>query len=210
MKVSSPIRFLFCTATALATVCMPMAGANAQPRHPIALHPGMVVGKVAFHNGDTNRGGQWQHLDGIQADVGAVTVYHVHVHLSLFHDGKQIAVPKEIGILNLHVKNGQGKLEPITAYYWLHTHDMSGIVHVESPLPPTQITFKLGDFFDIWGEPLRTNDLAGWAGKVTVFVDGKKFHGNPRNIVLRAHEQITLEVGSPIVSPPTYTFPAGY
>ena len=41
------------------------------------------------------------------------------------------------------------------------------------------------------------------------FVDGRPYAGDPRAIVLTAHEQITLEVGDPIVSPPVYTFPSG-
>jgi hypothetical protein len=30
----------------------------------------------------------------------------------------------------------------------LHTHDATGIIHVESP---TRRSFNLGDFFDVWG-----------------------------------------------------------
>jgi hypothetical protein len=41
-------------------------------------------------------------------------------------------------------------------------------------------------------------------------VDGKRYEGDPRAIVLGAHMQITLEVGEPVVvPPPVYVFPNG-
>ncbi len=186
-----------------------MAGAHKR-QTIIQLHPGMVIGKSVFPNGDTKNGGQGQHVNGIQADIGAQIIYHVHAHLSLFHDGQQIAVPQEIGILHLHMKSPAGKLIPITAYYWLHTHDRSGIIHVESPLSPAHVQFTLGSFFDIWGEPLSSKQVTAWRGNVTVFVNGKLYRKNPRLIRLLPHEEITLEVGKPVVPPPTYRFPPGF
>jgi len=41
------------------------------------------------------------------------------------------------------------------------------------------------------------------------FVDGKPYAENIRDIVLKAHEQITLVVGKPVPAPPRYTFPQG-
>jgi hypothetical protein len=40
-------------------------------------------------------------------------------------------------------------------------------------------------------------------------VDGRPYTGDLRAIVLTAHEQITIEVGEPVVAPPVYTFPSG-
>ena len=88
--------------------------------------------------------------------------------------------------------------------YWLHTHDATGIIHVESP---DDRTYTLGQFFDIWGQPLTSGEVAGLKGVVRAYIDGKPSSGNPRGIVLGAHLQITLEVGAPIVPPPTYAFP---
>ena len=106
---------------------------------------------------------------------------------------------------NGFVGNGQG-------FYWLHTHDASGIIHVESP---DERPYTLGNFFDIWGQPLETgkgakaDNVAGLRGRLRVYVDGKAFSGDPRAIVLKPHEQIALVVGSPAVTPPTYAFPEG-
>jgi len=43
-------------------------------------------------------------------------------------------------------------------------------------------------------------------GPVTAFVNGTKFDGNPSDIPLTAHQQITLEVGT-VVPPRNYAFP---
>jgi len=48
------------------------------------------------------------------------TALHIHAHLDVFVHGRRIAVPAGIGI-------GPDFISP------LHTHDTSGVVHVESP-----------------------------------------------------------------------------
>jgi hypothetical protein len=158
-----------------------------------------------FEPGDTPRGGHGQTIDGIEGSSQEMLKVHVHAHLALFNKGQQIAIPYGIGIVrpfqatNGFVGMGQG-------IYWLHTHDATGIIHVESP---DDRTYTLGQFFDIWGQPLTTTEVAGLKGAVHAFVDGKPYTGNPRGIVLGAHTQITLEVGTPVVRPPAYVFPAG-
>ena len=71
----------------------------------------------------------------------------------------------------------------------LHTHDGSGIIHVELPVainpPPT-----LGDFFSIWGEPLNPNAVWKFSGQVTATVYNSDTHAitdyssNPTGIPL--------------------------
>ena len=187
-------------------VCASVLGA-AVPRQggPIPLAQGTQVGRAMFDPGDTAQGGNGQPVDGIEGSSREMLKVHVHAHLALFHNGEQIAVPYGIGIVkpfqpnNGFVGMGQG-------IYWLHTHDATGIIHVESP---DDRRYTLGNFFDIWGQPLGLRDVAGLKGVVRAFVDGKRYSGDPRAIVLRAHTQITLEVGAPFVTPPVYAFPAG-
>ena len=45
-------------------------------------------------------------------------------------------------------------------------------------------------------------------GNLKVFVDKRRFSGNPRNVVLKPHELITIEEGR-TVTPPPYTFAPG-
>jgi len=179
----------------------------AAPRQggPISLVQGTQVGRTMFEPGDTPRGGNGQPVDGIEGSSREMLKVHVHAHLALIHKGEQIAIPYGIGIVkpfqvnNGFVGMGQG-------IYWLHTHDATGIIHVESP---DDRRYTLGNFFDIWGQALTIHEVAGLKGVVRAFVDGQPYSGDPRGIVLGAHTQITLEVSAPFVTPPVYAFPAG-
>ena len=71
--------------------------------------------------------------------------------------------------------------------YWLHSHTPDGVIHMESPVSRT---FTLGNYFDIWGQPLSATQVGPAKGTVTAFVDGKKFTGDPaRHPARRAHER---------------------
>ena len=176
-----------------------------QEAAPIPLVQGTQVGASMFEPGDTPQGANGQPVDGIEGSSREMLRVHIHAHLSLFNKGQQIAIPYGIGIVRpFEVANGfvgRG-----SGFYWLHTHDATGIIHIESP---DERAYTLGNFFDIWGEPLSERTVAGLQGTVHAFVDGKPYHGDPRDIVLAAHRLITLEVGLPIVPPPTYVFPNG-
>jgi hypothetical protein len=172
---------------------------------PIPLIQGTQVGVTIFEPGDTPAGGNGQPVDGIEGSSREMLKVHVHAHLALINKGQQIAIPYGIGIVKpFEVNNGFVGVG--RGIYWLHTHDATGIIHVESP---DDRSYTLGNFFDIWGQPLTSREVAGLKGVVRAFVDGKPYAGDPRNIVLGAHTQITLQVGAPIVTPPVYVFPAG-
>lgn len=170
-----------------------------------ALVQGSTIGAAAFADGDTPSGGIGDPVDGTSCATMEQLAYHIHAHLSLFVDGRQVAVPRGVGIAPPRQVQ-QGFVVSGSCFYWLHTHDATGIIHIESPV---QKTFTLGDFFDIWGEPLSTTDLAGTSGTVAAYVGGKPYTGDPRSIPLTAHEQITLAVGAAPARIPSYAFPAG-
>ena len=175
----------------------------AAQRKPIPLAQGTQLGKTVFPPGDTAHGGNGQAVDGIQALSREMLKTHFHSHLSLFYRGELIAIPYGIGIVKPFEAEkgfvGSGK-----AIYWLHTHDATGIIHVESP---DERTYTLGNFFDIWGRPLGPNNVASFHGKVHAYVDGKPYPGDPRRIPLGEHTEITLVIGTPNVTPPRYEFP---
>ena len=83
--------------------------------------------------------------------------------------------------------------------YWIHTHDGSGVIHIEAPdiAPPQGGPFTLGMFFDIWGQPLERNNVGGLAGPVAAYVNGTKYDGDLHAIPLGAHQQIVLVIGTP-------------
>jgi len=127
------------------------------------------------------------------------TVYHVHAELRVYVNGQQIPVPAQIGI------DPQGRfLAP------LHTHDSSGVIHIEAGRP---YPFTLGQFFDVWGQPLsqtQAGPLTAPSGQqLHIFVDGNPFSGDPRSIELQPHQLLVIELGQE-VPPPGYSFPRGY
>jgi hypothetical protein len=95
-------------------------------------------------------------------------------------------------------------------FYWLHTHDTSGVIHIESPVPRR---YTLGDFFDVWGQPLSQRRLLGFAAgpgrPLTVFVNGRRWHGGVRTVPLRRHASIVVELGRHVARHPVYLFSAG-
>jgi hypothetical protein len=187
-------------------VCGVAPGAVARRQGgPIPLVQGTQVGVTMFEPGDTPQGGNGQPVDGIEGSSREMLQVHVHAHLALINKGQQIAIPYGIGIVKPFQVNN-GFVGTGRGIYWLHTHDATGIIHVESP---DSRRYTLGNFFDIWGQPLTSKEVAGLKGVVRAFVDGKPYAGDPRSIVLGAHMQITLQVGTPIVTPPVYAFPQG-
>lgn len=172
---------------------------------PILLAPAAVIGKDSLPQGDTPTGGQGQTVNGMPCETMAQLAYHIHVHLSLIVNGEQLAIPLAVGAVNPQVQ--ANFVTAASCFYWLHTHDASGIVHVE---PSVNQPLTLGQFFDTWGQPLTATNTAGFSGPLTVFVDGKRYTADPRAIAFTERMQITLEVGTPLVPPPVYAFPDVY
>lgn len=143
-------------------------------------------------------------VDGISCSTSEQTAYHIHAHLAIYNGGSAQPVPAGIGIPGpQQTQNGfvlGGK-----CLYWLHTHDQTGIIHIESPV---QRVYTLGNFFDIWGKQLSSTQVGGARGQVTVFVNGKRVPGDPRAIKLQPHTVIQLDIGT-AVPPHPYTFPSG-
>ncbi|MGH2916957.1 MAG: hypothetical protein ACRDMX_18420 [Solirubrobacteraceae bacterium] len=143
-----------------------------------------------------------QSVDGISCDTREQLVYHIHARLTVFDDGRMYAVPAGVGIpgavvqqTNVGTVVGQGK-----CFFWLHTHTTDGVIHIESP---SRRIYTLGEFFDVWRQPLGPNMIARLHGKVTAFVNGKPWSRNPRAIPLLSHQDIQLEIGEP--APPIVT-----
>jgi len=181
----------------------PTPGPNASVK-PIQLANGESIGTKFDKDKypDTPRGGRGAVVDGIGCGAMEYATLHVHTHLAIFYNGKQMAVPQYIGFAPSLVGG---------CLYWIHTHDASGIIHIEAPdiNPPQGGPYTLGMLFDIWGQPLERNNVAGLSGPVTAYVNGAKYDGDLRSIPMGAHQQITLEVGGPLVPPPNYAFPPG-
>lgn len=160
---------------------------------------------VLASNASAARGGT---VDGIRCPIGAgeQTLFHVHTHLTIFVNGSPRQVPYGIGIakpLQLERTSSGPFVAGGPCFYWLHTHANDGIIHIESPVVRT---YALGQFFDIWGQPIGPDQVGSAKGKVTAFYNGKLYVGNPGNIPLGNHVQIQLDVGTPLVAPQKVSF----
>jgi hypothetical protein len=149
-----------------------------------------------------------QPVDGISCQTSEQTIFHIHAHLTIFVNGSARQVPAAIGIPGAQATaTPQGPfIETGTCFYWLHTHAADGIIHIESPV---HRTYTLGNFFDIWGQPLGTDRVGPETGHVVAIYNGQVYQGNPRDIPLTAHAQIQLQVGTPLVAPEQISWPSG-
>jgi hypothetical protein len=182
------------------------AGADAAVSSRTAALPGLMVGRAPWSANNGRYLRQRLKAIGLHALPTEGLRVHIHEHLDVVVNGKLYPVPALIGI-NV----------PQRFIAELHTHDQSGIVHVESP---TVRTFTLGNFFDVWGLRFSSRCLGGYcangARHVNVWVNGKRVRTDPRKILLLSHQEIVVAYGTlasikplgPI--PASYPFPQGY
>jgi len=153
--------------------------------------------------------GRGKAIDGIACQGREQILFHIHAHLTIVVRGRPRRIPAGVGI----AAPRQVATTPAGPFVvgggcfrWLHTHSADGIVHTESPVART---YTLGDFFDVWGQPLDRERVGPAHGRVTALVGGRVFAGDPRTIPLTAHAQIQLDVGKPVVPARPITWPRG-
>jgi hypothetical protein len=109
-----------------------------------------------------------------------------------------------------------GFVNSANCFYYTHTHDSSGIVHVEDPNPTNASIktslFTLQNILDVWGITADANHFGPFTGPVEVFTSGQLYRGdqnngavpastlsyygsNPNAVPLYSHEIIYVEVG---------------
>ncbi len=116
---------------------------------------------------------------------------HIHPQLAVYVRGNQISLPANIGI---------DPSKPLTEMAGLHTHDSSGVIHVENAANPT-----LGQFFQVWGVPLSSTQLGPNHAKtgdvVRMWVDGKASQAFGA-LPLEDGQQIVVSFGPANAAPP--------
>jgi hypothetical protein len=145
-----------------------------------------------------------QTIDGIRCDQSEQVLFHIHSHLAIFNNGQPRPVPAAIGIQNPQVEHSRDGPFVVSGscFYWLHSHTGDGVIHVESPI---QRIFTLEDYFDLWGQPLKADQVGTERGQVTAYLNGQRFTVTRRSIPLTAHAVIQLDVGTD-TTPAPYTF----
>ena len=123
------------------------------------------------------------------------SVLHLHAHLDVFVDGKAVAVPAGIGI-----DQRGGAISP------LHTHDTSGVIHIESP---TKSTFSLAQFFSEWNVTLTASQLGNQTATtdspLRAYVNGQQVTGSPGALTFHGHDEVALIYGTAPAQIPAVT-----
>ncbi len=104
---------------------------------------------------------------------------HIHAQLDIEILGQDRSIPAQIGI-------GPNTMRVV------HTHDNSGKIHVEPPVP---VEVTLGNFFSVWGKTFNSSCVFDYCEnathKLSMYVNGdvNQQYGDK---VLREGEQISL------------------
>jgi hypothetical protein len=135
--------------------------------------------------------------------------FHVHAHLDVYVDGKQVLVPAGLGIDTKNPGVHLFETDGLPAYGGirvpcqqpcispLHTHDVTGILHTESS---SRTYNTLGQLFVEWGVPFTPTCVDTYCEPgttIAVYVNGSKYSGDPTKIPLSNFKEIAVVVGSP-------------
>lgn len=180
-------------------------------------------------------GGQGATIDGIPCEISMSNNYHVHVFLGIIDNGQEIAVPDGIGMVDPSGEftiNGAPNQETYAnCFYYMHTHDASGMVHLEAPSPtcgqpvnwnpPCNMSiFTFGNLLDIWGISISPANFGPFSGPVSIYAtpqqqipcgggtacytpssDYSLYTGDPTQIQLYSHMAIWIVIGTPPATP---------
>lgn len=135
-------------------------------------------------------------IQGVRCDPTEAIDFHIHAHLDVIVDGKSVTVPAGIGI------------KPNECLYWIHTHDKSGVIHIEAP---QETAFTLGQFIQVWdstpGISPKFEEMINGDKNFRVFVNGFEYQDGFDKIPLAAHDEIVIVDGSaPPNLPKSYEF----
>ena len=130
---------------------------------------------------------------------------HYHAHLDIIANGQKVTLAAGVGFV---IRNQRA-----TGITVLHTHDTTGVIHIESA---KNKPYTLGQVFTEWDVALNANQVGGLEVDDThvlqAYVNGRLFTGDPATIRLKPHLELALWYGTkgetPTV-PKAYNFPAG-
>ena len=176
-------------------------------------------GQFSTPVGDTPSGGHGplgNTIDQAQCQQTMSDNYHIHVFVGIYVNGTEYALPRGIGVVE-PVNPNDGSINYATqCFYFSHTHDSTGVVHIEDPnvggLTVQQSGYTLQTLFDVWGITVNSSQFGQFMGPVQVYTSGQQYRGggpdttvpentlqpwigDPNQIPLYSHEVIWFLVG---------------
>lgn len=114
---------------------------------------------------------------------------HYHAHIDVIDDGQPVQVPQGLGFVG-------------SSLTYVHTHDTTGVIHMESPAAEK---FTLGQVFTEWGVRLTPTCVGGLCTDNTkvmkIFVDGKPYTGDPQKLPMKSLQEIAIWYGDKTATP---------
>lgn len=111
--------------------------------------------------------------------------FHIHALVNISVDGQAVAVPSNVGVDAAH------HLEST-----LHTHDQTGVIHMEAPRP---FAYTLGDLFAVWGVRFAQGELGALRAhgdrQLHVYVNGRSV-SDPAHYVMHNRDNIAIGFGT--------------
>jgi hypothetical protein len=185
------LRYLCCVALGL--LALVTAGCGSSTSSP----PGLSIAGLGLQASQPSSGpsqAPWQpeyaHLSQrlklIGIPPGGEEKFHIHALLHIYINGLLAPLPANIG------------LDPAKGIESsMHTHDGTGIIHMEAPRP---YNYTLGDFFSVWGVklgPAQVGGLEGYGGDhLHFYLNGKPLI-NPAALVLHKDDSVVIGYGPP-------------
>lgn len=144
--------------------------------------PGLQTGKPPWPPEDVHLA---QRLRMMGLPPGGKETFHIHALVHVYVDGLLVPLAANIGLDPAkHLESS------------LHTHDHTGIVHMEASHP---FKYTLGDFFSVWGVKLGPAQLGGLKGlggdHLHFYLDGRVL-SNPAAHVLHDNDRIVIGYGA--------------
>lgn len=165
-------------------------------------------------------------LDNVSCQNYMSNNYHIHVFVGIYYNGQEMALPTATGMANPRLDSNYDDMTTSGFYpcvYDTHTHDMTGVVHIESnnggiaETVPNDSKFTLGQYFAVWGInvycPMGTGcvgQFGSYSGPMEIFTTGQQYrgdvavtpeqdltpwYGDPGTIPLYSHEVIWILIG---------------
>jgi hypothetical protein len=183
-STSALARPRFC-AVLLCLLALMLAGCGSSTNSP----PGLTIAGPGLQTSKPPWPPEYKHLTQRLREIGippgGKETFHIHALLHIYVNGLLVPLPADIGIdLATGVESS------------LHTHDRTGIIHMEAPRP---YNFTLGDFFSVWGVKLGPAQLGGLSGfggdHLHFYLNGKPL-ANPAAHVLHNGDSVVIGYGS--------------